>query len=131
LAGFFITSEPLPHVNVPRPTRSGSGIFHKAACRGKHSGADEVYNVKANRPRAITTGRDSIPIVAVGASAGGLAALTALLKALPAHSGLAFVLISISTLSTPARSRSCWPRRPLCRSSRLPTESPFSPTTFM
>jgi len=93
LAGFFITSEPLPHVNVPRPTRSGSGIFHKAACRGKHSGADEVYNVKANRPRAITTGRDSIPIVAVGASAGGLAALTALLKALPAHSGLAFVLI--------------------------------------
>lgn len=35
----------------------------------------------------------AFPIAAVGASAGGLAALTALLKALPANSGMAFVLI--------------------------------------
>ncbi len=54
---------------------------------------------KSNRPRVKPAGRESgsppasIPIVGVGASAGGLAALTALLKALPAHSGLAFVLI--------------------------------------
>ncbi len=33
------------------------------------------------------------PVVAIGASAGGLAAFTSLLKALPANSGMAFVLI--------------------------------------
>src|ERR1700690_308614 len=33
------------------------------------------------------------PVVAIGASAGGLAAFTALLKALPPQSGMAFVLI--------------------------------------
>src|SRR5579863_6827109 len=33
------------------------------------------------------------PVVAIGASAGGLAAFTALLQALPAKSGMAFVLI--------------------------------------
>lgn len=33
------------------------------------------------------------PIVAIGASAGGLAAFTALLRALPSKSGMAFVLI--------------------------------------
>ena len=35
----------------------------------------------------------SFPVVAIGASAGGLAAFTALLKALPVRSGMAFVLI--------------------------------------
>jgi two-component system CheB/CheR fusion protein len=35
----------------------------------------------------------AFPVVAVGASAGGLAAFTELLKALPAKSGMAFVLI--------------------------------------
>ena len=35
----------------------------------------------------------TFPVVAVGASAGGLAAFTELLKALPAKSGMAFVLI--------------------------------------
>ena len=35
----------------------------------------------------------SFPVVAIGASAGGLEAFTALLKALPAHTGMAFVLI--------------------------------------
>jgi two-component system, chemotaxis family, CheB/CheR fusion protein len=35
----------------------------------------------------------SFPVVAIGASAGGLAAFTALLKALPSNSGMAFALI--------------------------------------
>ena len=35
----------------------------------------------------------SFPVVAIGASAGGLAAFTALLKALPPQTGMAFVLI--------------------------------------
>ena len=37
--------------------------------------------------------RTSFPIVGVGASAGGLKVLTVLLKELPAHSGMGFVLI--------------------------------------
>lgn len=36
---------------------------------------------------------DSFPIVAVGASAGGLEAFTQLLKALPNTTGMAFVFI--------------------------------------
>src|ERR1700744_3058950 len=35
----------------------------------------------------------SFPVVAIGASAGGLAAFNALLQALPARSGMAYVLI--------------------------------------
>ena len=58
---------------------------------------NKTVTSKSKRPRIKTPQRQSqptsIPIVGVGASAGGLAALTALLKALPAHSGLAFVLI--------------------------------------
>ena len=37
--------------------------------------------------------QSSFPVVAIGASAGGLAAFTALLKALPSKTGMAFVLI--------------------------------------
>src|SRR5580658_6370239 len=56
---------------------------------------------KSRRTRAQITGGEadgsapglSFPVVAIGASAGGLAAFTALLKALPAKSGMAFVLI--------------------------------------
>src|SRR3984885_5803523 len=58
--------------------------------------------VKARRTRARLECVDEAPaghpelsfaVVAIGASAGGLAAFTALLKALPARSGMAFVLI--------------------------------------
>src|SRR5271163_4171065 len=50
---------------------------------------------KASRGNEIPTARPglSFPVVAIGASAGGLAAFTALLKALPPKSGMAFVLI--------------------------------------
>ena len=37
--------------------------------------------------------RSSFPIVGIGASAGGLAALNELLSALPADSGMAFVIV--------------------------------------
>ena len=37
--------------------------------------------------------RESCPVVAIGASAGGLAAFTQLLQSLPANTGLAFVLV--------------------------------------
>jgi two-component system CheB/CheR fusion protein len=51
---------------------------------------------KSRKPSSKTSGvpeRVSFPVVAIGASAGGLAAFTALLKALPPKSGMAFVLI--------------------------------------
>src|SRR5437764_15278317 len=44
------------------------------------------------RPTAQTS-RPPFPIVGIGASAGGLEAFTQLLKALPADTGMAFILI--------------------------------------
>ena len=47
-------------------------------------------------PWPTTTNRSTVgpfPIVGIGASAGGLEALTQLLKALPADTGMAFVLV--------------------------------------
>src|ERR1051325_2883797 len=40
------------------------------------------------------TARSLVPVVGIGASAGGLDAFRSLLKALPADTGMAFVLIS-------------------------------------
>ena len=42
---------------------------------------------------AVPRGRTSFPIVGVGASAGGLEALSAFLKALPPRTGMAVVII--------------------------------------
>lgn len=44
-------------------------------------------------PTPGSTAADSVPIVAIGASAGGLEAFTQFLKALPADTGMAFVLV--------------------------------------
>ena len=61
------------------------------AARAKRNGADR----RAIRGNESPTARPglSFPVVAIGASAGGLGAFTALLKALPSKSGMAFVLI--------------------------------------
>ena len=56
----------------------------KTAHKPKKSASDETPIVRPRVP---------FPVVAIGASAGGLAAFTELLKALPAKSGMAFVLI--------------------------------------
>ena len=59
---------------------------------------------RANRPanktvqnssarKAIRKRLDSFPIVGIGASAGGLEAMTQLLRALPSETGMAFVLV--------------------------------------
>jgi two-component system CheB/CheR fusion protein len=45
------------------------------------------------KSRKNRTSRPSFPVVGLGASAGGLAALTELLSAIPARSGMAFVVI--------------------------------------
>src|SRR5262245_1355222 len=43
---------------------------------------------------SMTSGRNAdFPVVGIGASAGGLEAFSALLRALPEHSGMAFVLV--------------------------------------
>ena len=53
------------------------------------------YNVRDESANGNSNGNPglSFPVVAIGASAGGLAAFTALLRALPEKSGMAFVLI--------------------------------------
>ncbi|MGA2713603.1 MAG: chemotaxis protein CheB [Bryobacteraceae bacterium] len=61
----------------PRKTRAGS-------VRRKVASIDEAEGARPGL---------SFPVVAIGASAGGLAAFTALLQALPTRSGMAFVLI--------------------------------------
>src|ERR1022692_640006 len=58
-------------------TRPGSRVMHRNAWDESADGSPAL----------------SFPVVAIGASAGGLAAFTALLKALPEKSGMAFVLI--------------------------------------
>src|ERR1017187_5763324 len=58
-------------------TRPGSRVMHRNAWDESADGSPGL----------------SFPVVAIGASAGGLAAFTALLKALPEKSGMAFVLI--------------------------------------
>src|SRR6202789_862817 len=56
------------------------------------------HTVGAKRPRWISdlpsiSGRAGFPIVAIGASAGGLDACRKLLDALPAHNGMAFIIV--------------------------------------
>jgi two-component system CheB/CheR fusion protein len=55
-----------------------------------------VPSLKARSPKRADAGvkfRLPFPVVGIGASAGGLEACTALLKALPANSGMAFVVV--------------------------------------
>jgi two-component system CheB/CheR fusion protein len=56
------------------------------------------HHAKADRPRWLqrplsASGRADFPIVAIGASAGGLVACRKLLDALPAHNGMAFIIV--------------------------------------
>ena len=60
-------------------------------------GSHPQYN-KADRPRWLqsplsASNRGDFPIVAIGASAGGLDACRKLLDALPAHNGMAFIIV--------------------------------------
>lgn len=57
------------------------------------SDAGPVRNSKSRTPGTKPSTRLNFPVVAVGASAGGLEACTALLKSLPANLGMAFVFI--------------------------------------
>src|ERR1700689_3362308 len=56
------------------------------------------HHAKGERPRWLQTplsasSRGDFPIVAIGASAGGLDACRKLLDALPAHNGMAFIIV--------------------------------------
>jgi two-component system CheB/CheR fusion protein len=59
----------------------------------KSKTAAKSHRSRTGEESAVAHAGLSFPVVAVGASAGGLAAFTALLKALPSKSGMAFVLI--------------------------------------
>jgi two-component system, chemotaxis family, CheB/CheR fusion protein len=55
--------------------------------------AQRVQRQRAPQKRAIAKGEANFPVVAIGASAGGLGAFRNLLAALPAESGMAFILV--------------------------------------
>src|SRR5512146_184124 len=57
------------------------------------SDAEQVRNSKPRAAESTPRTRLDFPVVAVGASAGGLEACTALLKSMPANLGMAFVVI--------------------------------------
>ena len=61
------------------------------------------------------TGQTIFPIVGIGASAGGLEAYTAFLKALPPDLGMAYVLVPHLTARTPAHSLKFLPELRRCR----------------
>ncbi|MBM4035048.1 MAG: hypothetical protein FJ291_25170 [Planctomycetes bacterium] len=92
---------------------------------GRQQGGDAM-----GKRNAVAAGKAPLfPIVGIGASAGGLEAMTQLLRALPESPGMALVWCNTSTRPTRAR----WPRssrgpRP-CRSSKPSTASPSSRTT--
>ena len=88
--------------------------------------ASRPQSPKAARPRWIRSpltaaNRADFPIVAIGASAGGLEACKKLLDALPADNGMAFLIVQhldpshdsllVDLLSAQLRCRSC--RRPM------------------
>ncbi len=65
--------------NVSRISRSARRVKPAAAARAEHAGRPSNSN--------------TFPVVGIGASAGGLEAMTQLLKHLPGHTGMAFVLV--------------------------------------
>ena len=71
----------------------GRGVVRRE--RGRRHGARLKPKPKVGSAASVeTSGRDdAFPVVAVGASAGGLEAFTSLLKALPSSTGMAFVFI--------------------------------------
>jgi two-component system, chemotaxis family, CheB/CheR fusion protein len=58
-----------------------------------HGRAQRAPRQRAPRKHAGVSGKVNFPVVAIGASAGGLEAFRALLRALPAESGMAFILV--------------------------------------
>jgi len=54
---------------------------------------EEVSHQRSSEGRAAATDAASFPVVAIGASAGGLEAFRTLLTALPAKSGMCFILV--------------------------------------
>ena len=68
---------------APKARRAGKKLVRTAR------GATQTAVAQATQP----TARRPFPVVGVGASAGGLEAFTALLKALPNDTGMAFVLV--------------------------------------
>ena len=69
------------------------------------------------------------PVVGIGASAGGLEAFTQLLKALPADTGMAFVLVQHLDPTHESQLPEVLARTTACPSSRSPTACAWSPIT--
>src|SRR5262245_6771756 len=65
----------------------------KPSSRPSRANRPTSKTVPASGVRRRRVGPDSFPIVGIGASAGGLEAMSQLLKTLPGETGMAFVLV--------------------------------------
>ena len=68
-------------------------VFIPCAVRGAGEVGDKMDRGKLARVDQPGSAASAFPIVGIGASAGGLQALTSLLEALPVDTGLAFVVV--------------------------------------
>jgi chemotaxis response regulator CheB len=81
-------------------SRKAEAAREKAAAGKAAAGQRAVRKNKAAGKQKATPGKsrrktnEAVPIVGIGASAGGLEAFTHLLGALPADTGMAFVMVS-------------------------------------
>lgn len=75
---------------LPAKKKTSTGAKRKATTR---SGTRSSAGARAGALAVPGRGGNSLPVVGVGASAGGLEAFTELLKHLPANTGMAFVFI--------------------------------------
>src|SRR5262245_58593647 len=100
-----MSSRPLPNVHAGRANRQLTTTFMRTrqqklqnpSARAPSRGAALTARTRAPRAAAAADRKpslsDAFPIVGIGASAGGLEAVTQLLQNLPAMPGLAFVLV--------------------------------------
>lgn len=66
---------------------------HRESNRGKSSGKTPDHLARRKPKSKTNQQRDSFPIVGIGASAGGLEAFTAFLKALSPNPGMALIMV--------------------------------------
>jgi two-component system CheB/CheR fusion protein len=64
---------------------------HRSPTRGK----ERPQRPRPAQKRLVANSEGNFPVVAIGASAGGLEAFRTLLTTLPAESGMAFILIQV------------------------------------
>jgi two-component system CheB/CheR fusion protein len=93
--GVATSSGPKRKAVVGRPTATaGGGPAVSGRTKARAGGAQRPGVRPQKSGAAVRKTHEAVPIVGIGASAGGLEAFTQLLGALPADTGMAFVMVS-------------------------------------